>query len=367
MTLFAVLILLGMVLGIFLFISLYKNHNTNNKANSILSIFILFVTLTLAGRYFYTLTPPSLTFYKILFIGDFLIFAFGPLLYFYLLAVFNIVPEYKVKKWIHFIPLFTYVVMVLPLMFMGKETFISISYQMESVFYFVELFAIFQNIFYLIINYMLLNRFLVKEEEVTSTIPRVVFIKLLLAFNLFGIIFWGLSFVLRRYFPDLGSEFLGYHMVWYSLSLVILLLGYWAINYPELFKFEEILEKPVEKSAAEEDFSGYIHIIESVMDEEKPYLEPRLTLADLSGRTGINKHILSKVINEYYRKNFFDFINTYRIKEFEEIAANKNTGNLTLLGLAHECGFNSKTTFNTAFKKLTKKTPGEYFKLVTKN
>lgn len=94
------------------------------------------------------------------------------------------------------------------------------------------------------------------------------------------------------------------------------------------------------------------------MQNEKLYLEPSLTLTDLSKSLGVNSSILSYVINNGFGKNFNDFINEFRIAEVKEKL--KTANDSTLLGIAFDCGFNSKATFNRAFKKFTGFSPKEF-------
>jgi len=96
------------------------------------------------------------------------------------------------------------------------------------------------------------------------------------------------------------------------------------------------------------------------MNESKPYLDPDLTLAGLSAMLNLPQHHLSRVINEHYGNNFFDFINRYRIEEVKQRIPDPAYGNLTLLGIAFDCGFNSKSAFNRLFRKYTGITPSEY-------
>jgi AraC-like DNA-binding protein len=77
---------------------------------------------------------------------------------------------------------------------------------------------------------------------------------------------------------------------------------------------------------------------------------------------GTKSHILSKVINECFEKNFRDFVNKYRVEEFIALANTVEYKRYTFLALAQEVGFNSKSTFNLAFKKLTNQNPRDYFK-----
>lgn len=107
----------------------------------------------------------------------------------------------------------------------------------------------------------------------------------------------------------------------------------------------------------------YVDKLEKFMEKEKPYLDNTLSLPDLASRLDIKRNILSLVINETYNKNFFNYINEYRVKEAERRLLNSDFDNLSIEGLAKSVGFNSKSVFNPAFKKLLGKTPAEFKKL----
>lgn len=104
--------------------------------------------------------------------------------------------------------------------------------------------------------------------------------------------------------------------------------------------------------------------LNSYMDEEKPYLEEELTIELLSQRLAIPRHYLTQVINERFNKNFFNFINEYRVLAVKDKIAQKESDRYTILALAFDCGFNSKTTFNAAFKKIAGMTPSQYKNMV---
>ncbi|MDR6804869.1 AraC-like DNA-binding protein [Dyadobacter sp. BE34] len=100
--------------------------------------------------------------------------------------------------------------------------------------------------------------------------------------------------------------------------------------------------------------------ITTLMHSEKPYLDNNLTLVELAARLDIPRHQLSQVINTAFGVNFFEFVNQYRLQEFKIQALDPSNQHLSLLGIALECGFNSKATFNQAFKKLEGTTPSDF-------
>ena len=95
---------------------------------------------------------------------------------------------------------------------------------------------------------------------------------------------------------------------------------------------------------------------------EKPYLNGKLSLSDVAQQLGISVNHLSQVINEQTGMSFFDFVNSYRIEEVKLRLNNSDHENFTLLGIAYDSGFNSKSNFNSIFKKFTGFTPSQFAK-----
>jgi AraC-like DNA-binding protein len=101
----------------------------------------------------------------------------------------------------------------------------------------------------------------------------------------------------------------------------------------------------------------------ALMAEQRPWLEPELTLAELAQRLGTHASLLSRVINAGCGQNFNDFINSYRVAEARRLLADPHFAHYSLVGVALESGFNSKSTFNRVFKKLDGRAPSEVARL----
>lgn len=99
-----------------------------------------------------------------------------------------------------------------------------------------------------------------------------------------------------------------------------------------------------------------------LMQDKKPYLDGELNASELSRMLGISVNHLSQILNQEQKQNFFDFVNSYRVQEVSRKMKDARNNHLTLLALAFESGFSSKTSFNTVFKKFTGKTPSDFYK-----
>ena len=100
--------------------------------------------------------------------------------------------------------------------------------------------------------------------------------------------------------------------------------------------------------------------LKKVMETEKPYIEDNLNINMLAKmlNTSINK--LSQVINETFDQNFYSFINTHRIEESKQLLKDPENEKYTIISIAYDCGFNSKSSFYNAFKQNTGITPKKY-------
>ncbi|MEL6659857.1 MAG: helix-turn-helix domain-containing protein [Bacteroidota bacterium] len=114
------------------------------------------------------------------------------------------------------------------------------------------------------------------------------------------------------------------------------------------------------------EIEQYRRQLEQLMQDQLPHLDPKLTLRDLAEQMGMPANQLSQLLNMGFQQNFAEFVNSYRLQTFKEKVANPKLHHLTLLALAYDSGFNSKTVFNTFFKKKMGMTPRTYWKQVIK-
>jgi AraC-like DNA-binding protein len=111
-------------------------------------------------------------------------------------------------------------------------------------------------------------------------------------------------------------------------------------------------------SLSSEQLAASLQKVKEIMEAQKPFLQPSFSLADLAKQTNLSVHLLSQVINEGLSKSFFELIAEYRIEEAKKLLISQS--HIKIEEIAEQVGYNSKSSFNTAFKKITNKTPSEF-------
>ena len=162
--------------------------------------------------------------------------------------------------------------------------------------------------------------------------------------------------------------FFGNDMLIYAGVVVfVFIIGFFGIRQANIFSQEPVTlgdgdtKEKYQKSGLTEKASEELHQqLKRVMTEEALYKNSELSIDDLATRLGAHANHLSQVINQKEMKNFYDFVNTYRVEEFKKLVAMPKNRQFTLLSLAYDCGFSSKTSFNRVFKKTTGLTPSEF-------
>jgi AraC-like DNA-binding protein len=135
-----------------------------------------------------------------------------------------------------------------------------------------------------------------------------------------------------------------------------------ATSLSELQQGGSIPVQPPDKSIAEKAKPNdeLLQKLQSHLKTAKPYLNESLTLTELARQIGTTRNQLSFLINSAYGENFYSFVNKFRVEEVKQLIADPKNKNFTILSLAFEAGFPSKSSFHTIFKKFTGITPAEY-------
>ena len=173
------------------------------------------------------------------------------------------------------------------------------------------------------------------------------------AIDLFLVYF---SILVYNLFPAAGN------FVSLLISIQIYVLVYLGLKTPHAFSFEETNSRPKYQNSGltAEQVGKYVPCLLDLMEKEKIYRDPELTMKVLADRLGVLERYLSQIINQEFKKRFPDFVNEYRTREAVEHLQNPSNNHLTVLAIGYEAGFNSKATFNAAFKKNTGLTPSQF-------
>jgi AraC-like DNA-binding protein len=155
----------------------------------------------------------------------------------------------------------------------------------------------------------------------------------------------------------------GHSSIGMGSALYIILFGFFALKYGVHDQDVNPEEKTgrYEKSGLKGNgVENIIRRIENLMQTEKPYLDPDLSIIAVARRLNIPKHHLTQSLNSGLSKNFYAYINEYRVREAVQRMKSAEFVSCSIIRIAYDCGFNSKSTFNNIFKKIMGQTPSEY-------
>ena len=354
----------------------------NGKSKRFLGIYMIFNTILYSYLFFYYSGYYETIIYPYYFIIP-IVLLIQPFFYFYIRSLTNADFKCSYKLLIHFLPSFVFLIMNLSL-----YSFLSHSEKLQLMslkiddgnkilrfflqmhLYGYHYILSLQALVYLI---LIIKSILKYKKELPENFA-----------NFEGVKLNWLIFLLVFYFTIATiQESLGYidnlfydinARIWYNIFILftILFIGISGLIQKETFNNEETGKgenkenQPKEKyksSTLKDELKQELSIkLKKYLEEEKPYLNKDFKLNDLSIKLGTNRQYLSQIINETYNKNFYTLINEYRINEAIEMFSKQKHKNLTINGVANSVGFNSKSTFNSLFKKFTGKTPTQYIK-----
>jgi len=362
----------GLLITIFLF-----NRKDNLVPNIILAITFGAYSIDILYAFFISqklyLSYPS-------FIGlnGMLPFIYSPAIYLYAKAVSSNKKRFEIKSLLHFSPA-TIILLASVIgffIFSSDEKLALLNPDVpKSVFIIIMRTLIpFYGISYIVLSLIEIKKYHHRLKENYSEIESLKLnwlIYLIFAMTLV----WILEFV-QIFLIDVAGkpENIFYKYIYLAISLIMFLIVYRSLKQPQIFSEvhldeattidksdENITDKGYNKSGlSEEKINEIASSLVMIMQNAKPYLKSNLSLSDLAQLNGVSAHNLSEVINTKLNKSFYDFINYYRVEEVKKMLNNAKYENYSILSIGFEAGFNSKTSFNTIFKKFTGTTPSEY-------
>lgn len=241
--------------------------------------------------------------------------------------------------------------------------------------FFSFLFLLIEPVF-IILSYSLLKQYKKSIRDSFSSVDKINLNWLRLIFNIWfisAVVLVPISTLTVGGVNGLSVDFMQLLLEAQNVAFLFI-LGFYGFKQTNIFsnldvaKYE-VIKEPVsyERSGLAKDQAAYYHQqLLALMNEKKPYLNGELSAGELAQQLNISVNHLSQILNTIQRQNFFDFVNGYRIREVIEKMKDPKNHHLTLLAIALDSGFNSKTSFNTVFKKVTNQTPSQYYKSLSR-
>ncbi len=359
--------LITVFISILLSFFLFTVKTKNTLANRLFGLFIILCATDISGLF--------LSHYlNLLIFSKTFTFLFVPSFFLYVLSISYSNFRLKYKHLFHAIPFMLYFLILVTFLFTDKNGLESYYFKKTEWIFFVVILKI-QTFLYIISIILILRKYKnVYLENYTSGSTNIYK-------WLYKIIFVFIITLPITIAKD--SLFLSNYdniFTWASIVLVsiALFMFCWfvlkALYNPELFRGIDSNLQTVEQIQKQEavqfnetenntEIIAQIHYLKKYMIEQKPYLNSKLTLQQLAIQLNTDARELSILINQHIGQHFFDFINEYRLKKAMQILHNSSKKELSIQQILYDVGFNSKSSFNTAFKKYTGHTPTEYRKL----
>lgn len=374
--------MLGSAQGFLLSIILFRQKGANHKANIYLSLLIFFLSLEIFINFleisgflihYPLLNSISDPFYPI----------YGPLIYLYTKRKTSSKFHFKKKYFLFFLPilleLFAYSDFFLesPEHKLSKIAVYTTSEVLKSEFLFIWSLEAIYNLIFILFAVKALVLFHRSLRKYFSDIDKRNFnwLKIFLITTSFLFLVQVIIISTIDQFETLENAFKSIHLI---IALVFMVVGYKGLSRSlvsevDLSKEKSELNITEDKNEGKNSMNKYakssldnikkdeiLAKLKLLMEDEKPYLTNDLKLTNLAEALSISANHLSQILNEELDKNFYDFINGYRIELAKKIPIDKKKKHLTILAIAYEAGFNSKSTFNRVFKEITSTTPTKF-------
>lgn len=361
---------IGIILSFFLAILLFSKKD-KSLTDNILSLWLAVIGIHLTG-YFLNYKGYWDIYPHLIGITAPLPLLYGPFLYLYVLYSLKSKKQFHKRDYLHFAAALVSYLLMMPFYFSySAEEKIKVDKGLiddYSVFSSILLvsFVLSGIVYAILANRLLLKRHKIVEENYSYSS------RIDMNWLRFSIIGIGLVFITAAvvivFREMLGFQFpFNADILFYSIIVAfVVFIGYSGIRQQDLFTNNVKNEDDLAKTEGEYKRSGLKQEIANIkhrellalMEKEKPYLNPKLTLNELAHSLSLSSNHLSQIINQHEQVNFHDFVNKYRVEEF--IRRARSNKNFSILAHALDSGFNSKSSFNSVFKKYKSLTPSQY-------
>lgn len=362
-----IVILIGAIQGVLLSVSFGFIKKGNRYANYIFGVLLFLVSFSICLNSLEKLLLIEISsgFYKA--IESFQLL-FGPLLLFYISRVTNISFRISKKSLSHFIPFTIYLFLMLFDLYLINDTkYQIIGTDFNSITIFLEFFTNIQMLLYILLSIRCLKKYREGIENKFSNIDEInlSWIKtLLIGVSLVYLSFLAIFVVLSI----LKLTDLYFELISVIVSISIYCIAYYIILNARLFdNVNNVQKNTIEVKTKYEnspltngDIKLYWKELNLLMTREKLYRTHGLKISELAKLLDIPSQYVSQVISVNTDSSFYDFINRFRVEEIKLKIESGEHLTSTLLAISHDAGFNSKTTFNTVFKRLTGSTPTQF-------
>jgi len=350
----------GIVQGIFT-VLLLNTGAKKGRANFFLSILILALSFNIAHLLFAGAVIDHMS-ARVYSMGDPTFLLIPPLLWFYVLELTGKRVYRSFKLMFHFFPFLLVVVCSLTFHSMASPDFTRFltDYRNVIVIMFWVMVVIQYATYQLLVHRRWIGYQRIIQQEVSNTENvDISWVRFLMAVFLLINLFFLFNLVAMMHRDGIRPGITGGVI----FSMAVFALGYKGLLQKEIFKkeTEKVPEGKINQPAYQADQAQIDQLLKH-MTEKKPYLDPELTLSSLAKEVSMSRSQLSVLINEGIGDNFYDFVNKYRVEQVKKLMIDPAMKNYSMLGLALEAGFKSKSTFNLIFKRFTGLTPTEYRK-----
>jgi len=365
-TIVSIISLLGAAQGLFLSILIFQRRS-NQYANRFLALLVLLYSFYLTKPMLDALNNSSFS-PHIVAVGLGIVLLFGPLHYLYVKFLISPGEKFAQRHWLHFLPYAVGKIYIFPYHFASADYKMNTPMSIDYPYVFVIIWTmVIQGLVYMILSLTLLKSHSERIKSHFSTIDKIN-LNWLRNITILTTAVWMIVLCIHifnqfNFLPHISGD----PLIVLAMTVLIYAMGYIGLMQPEIFSGDDSVtdqKKYLRSGLTEDAADSSLDKLLKFMETEKPFIDSNLKLLSLAKSISISPHHLSQIINDKLNQNFFDFVNSYRVEEAKIMLLDPSNQHFTLLAIAYDVGFNSKSAFNASFKKHSGVTPSHFRKSI---